>query len=125
MESVMSSEKRKDSRGNVTIDPAGTMFFLRSSNGIYAITRVIDVSLSGAGIQTRYRLAPGEEVTLKFRSRDYRLEIRGTVAWCREDDDRSCKLGIAFDPGNRERNSLFFLAMRKYLDDFDGVYIDA
>lgn len=121
----MGREKRRDSRGNVTIDPAGSMFFLRSRDGIYAITRVVDVSLSGAGIQTRYRLVPGEEVTLKYRSRDYRLAIRGTVAWCREEEDRNCKLGIAFDPQNRERNSLFFLAMRKYLDDFDGIYMDA
>ncbi len=121
----MGREKRRDSRGNVTVDPAGTMFFLRSRDGIYAITRIIDVSLSGAGIKTRYRLAQGEEVTLKYRCRDYRLSIRGTVAWCQEDDSRECKLGIAFDPENRERNSLFFLAMRKYLDDFDGVTMDA
>ncbi len=121
----MGREKRRDSRGSITVDSAGTMFFLRTDDGIYAITRVIDVSLSGAGIQTRYRLKPGEQVTLKYRSRDYRLSIRGSVAWCREGDDRECKLGIAFDPENRDSNSLFFLAMRKYLDEFDGVYLDA
>lgn len=121
----MGRENRRDSRGNVTIDPAGSMFFLRSRDGIYAITKIIDVSLSGAGIKTRYRLVPGEEVTLKYRTRDYRLSIRGKVAWCVEGENRECKLGIAFDPENKERNSLFFLAMRKHLDEFDGVYLDA
>ncbi len=121
----MGRENRKDSRGIVTTNPAGSMFFLRSRDGIYAITQIIDVSLSGAGIQTRYRLVPGEEVTLKYRTQDFRLAIRGKVAWCVEGEDRDCKLGIAFDPENKERNSLFFLAMRKYLDEFDGIYMDA
>ncbi len=121
----MGRDKRRDSRGNVTVDSAGAMFFLRSRDGIYAITRVIDVSLSGAGIQTRYRLAPGETVTLKYRAGDYRLSILGTIAWCTEDDDSNCKLGISFDAQNRESNALFFLAMRKYLDEFDGLTMDA
>jgi hypothetical protein len=121
----MDREKRRDSRGNVTIDPVGTIFFLRSQDGIYAVTRIIDVSLSGAGIQTRYPIAPGEEITLRYRALDYRLAIRGRVAWCVDSEDREYKLGITFDPENREGNSIFLLAMRKYLDEFDGVRMDA
>jgi hypothetical protein len=121
----MGRDKRRDSRGNVTVDSAGAMFFLRSRDGIYAITRVIDVSLSGAGIQTRYRLAPGETRHPEISRRRLPLVHTGHDRLVPEDDDSNCKLGISFDAQNRESNALFFLAMRKYLDEFDGLTMDA
>ena len=34
-------------------------------------------------------------------------------------------LDVGFTRRNHENNSLFFLALRKFLDDFDSAYIDA
>lgn len=121
----MGEEKREFERGALSEEQPNAILFLRSSNGIYAITRIIDISLTGAGIESRFPINPGERVVLKYRGRDCRFAIDGTVAWCKSGKDRKCSLGIAFARENGERNALFFLAMRKYLDDFDGITMDA
>lgn len=113
----MGSEKRQFARGNVTIDRPGIVIFLKSADGLFDITRIIDISLTGVGVETRYRIDNGERVVLKYRAQDLNLAIEGTVAWCRAADAGACALGIAFDPENREKNSVFFLALRQYLDD--------
>jgi Tfp pilus assembly protein PilZ len=120
----MNTEKRGRARGNVQIFDRNVRFFLRCEDGVYAVTRVRNVSLSGVGIETRYRLKPGEGIVLKYRSRETKVSVNGTVTWCCPNGSHSYTLGVAFDPKEREKNSVFFLALRKYLDRFDGVSAD-
>lgn len=117
----MSIEKRSNARGAVTVRSNETRFFLKSQDGVYAITKVHDVSLSGVGIETRYRLKPGERIVLKYRSSDMQISVEGTVAWCSRGNEQVHAIGVAFLPGEKERNSVFFLALRKYLDELGNT----
>jgi len=115
----MSTDKRARARGNIEVRDRTARFFLRCEDGVYAVTRIRNVSLAGVGIETRYRLKPGENISLKYRSRDVKLSVNGSVIWCCPNGSHSYTLGVAFEPNNRERNSVFFLALRKYLDKFE------
>lgn len=116
----MSDEKRNRARGNIEVRDRNVRFFLRCDDGVYAITRVRNISLAGVGIETRYRLRAGQRIALKYRSRDLKLSVNGTVTWCHPNGSHSYTLGVAFDMADREANSVFFLALRKYLDKFEG-----
>jgi hypothetical protein len=115
----MSAEKRNRARGNIEVRDRNVRFFLRCDDGVYAITRVRNISLAGVGIETRYRLKPGQHIALKYRSRDLKLSVSGSVMWCCPNGSHAYTLGVAFDAGNRETNSVFFLALRKYLDKLE------
>ena len=117
----MSVEKRYNARGALSVHSSDTHFFIKSENGVYAITRVQDVSLTGVGIETSYRLKPGEQIVLKYRSSDLQISVEGTVAWCNPCGEQSYTMGIAFRPGDKERNSVFFLALHRYLDELGGA----
>lgn len=121
----MSGEKRFNARGSVTVHPNETRFFLKSENGVYTITQVHDVSLSGVGIETRYPLRIGEVITLKYRSSELQISVEGTVAWCNQSKSQVYSIGVSFLPGEKERNALFFLALRKYLNELGGSSAEA
>lgn len=113
----MSVDKRSNARGAVTAPSADTRFVLKSEDGVYTITRVRNVSLSGVGIETRYRLRRGERVVLKYRCGDLLASVTGTVAWCSGGTDQVFTIGVAFTPDDNDRNSLFLLALGKYLEE--------
>ena len=119
-------EKRRNARSSLNIGDEHNLFFLLAEGNSYEIREIRDVSISGVGLATQRAFEPGEKVALRYDSDDFELKIDGTVAWCNQTHDNgNCHMGIEFDPANRENNSLFFLALRKYLDEFDSAYIDA
>lgn len=113
----MGVEKRVNARGVITVRSKEARFFLRAQDGVYTITRIQDLCLTGVGIETRYRLKPDERVVLKYRCGDLQVSVNGTVTWCEPHPDQVYAIGIAFLPEEKARNSLFFLAMHKYFDE--------
>ena len=118
---MSNQDQRQDARLGVNIEGQHNDFFLQCGDQIFQITNIRDVSVSGVGLETMEACEKGDTVVLKYESDDLNLTIRGTVMWCKPTDMGAHALGIEFDVQNREDNSLFFMAMRKYLDDFDSL----
>lgn len=116
----MSVDKRFNARGRVHTDREAR-FSVKSEDGVYTITRLQDVSLSGAGLETRYALRPGEHIRLKYRSPELSVSVNGTVAWCTAAAGEVYSIGVSFDPEERQSNAVFFLALRRYLDELAGT----
>ena len=121
----MSGEK--DSRPRLRHRSSGTRraSFSNPRTVSHTITQVHDVSLSGVGIETRYPLRIGEVITLKYRSSELQISVEGTVAWCNQSKSQVYSIGVSFLPGEKERNALFFLALRKYLNELGGSSAEA
>ncbi len=119
------AEKRKNARSGLVMEDLENRFSLLCDRRNYAITKVRDVSISGVGLEAPHPFQSGDQVSLVYDSGDLRLSIGGTVMWCQPQSDGVHALGIQFDRANRQDTALFFLAIRKYLDEFDGTYIDA
>lgn len=121
----MSDERRRNTRSGLKIEDQHNLFFLKTQGDVHPITLVRDVSVSGVGLEMNQPFQPGEAVSLKYDADDFELTITGTIIWCqRIEQNGRYNLGIEFDRQNGENNALFFLALRKYLDEFDGAYID-
>jgi hypothetical protein len=120
-------EKRRDVRSSIAIPEQKLRFSLRSDAGTHTIITMRDVSISGVGIETPgdVNLQPGMKITLEYAEQDFALAIDGAIIWCNPSHSDRCMMGVKFDPRNQRDNCLFFLALRKYLDEFDGTYIDA
>ncbi len=118
-------EKRKNARSGLAMENQETQFMLMRGDEPLAISKVRDVSISGVGVEARHEFKEGEAVALAYDSGDFQLSIQGTVMWCKPEGGGEYAMGIEFDTSNRQDNALFFLAIRKYLDEFDGTYIDA
>lgn len=120
-----SSDQRQSSRVGINAEGHHNDFFVESSGQNHKISNIRDVSISGVGLELQQAHNKGDQVNLKYDSDDLQLSINGTVMWCESQADGHCAMGIQFDTDNGENNTLFFLAMRKYLDDFDSLPIDA
>lgn len=119
-------EKRSSSRSGITLQNHHNLFFLEQDNERHAITHIRDVSLSGVGINMNQPINANESVALTYDSDDFTLTINGVAAWCNpRDGGDGYSLGIRFNAADPNDNSLFFLAIRKYLDDFDGGTFDS
>jgi hypothetical protein len=120
-------DKRRSSRSGLTIENHNNFFFLHCGDKVYEIQHIRDVSISGVGLELQEALPAGDQIVLKYNSDDFQLSINGVIKWSERGDssDGRHAVGIEFDTANRQNNSLFFLALRKYLDDFDGAYYDA
>ncbi|MDX9740245.1 MAG: PilZ domain-containing protein [Gammaproteobacteria bacterium] len=115
----MSIDKRFNARGMVRCGKEAR-FSVKSEDGVYTITRLCDVSLSGAGVETRYPLRQGERIRLKYRSDELTVAVNGTVAWCTATPGDIFNIGVSFCPEERQRNAVFFLALRRYLSELGG-----
>ena len=118
---MSNNDQRQDIRVGVSIDSQQNEFFLHCGDQSFEIRKIRDVSISGVGLETVQNCEKGDTVVLKYDSDDLKLNIRGTVMWCKPLDHDGYALGIEFDVQNREDNTLFFMAMRKYLDEFDSL----
>ncbi len=118
-------EKRKNARSGLAMENQANQFTLLRNEESFDISRVRDVSISGIGLESPHPFREGEQVALAYEDGDFRLNINGRIMWCKAENDQRYAMGIEFDHGNRQDNALFFLAIRKYLDEFDGTYIDA
>jgi len=119
-----SSESRQETRVNVNLQGQTNSFFVEFSGQTFPITNIRDVSVSGVGLELEQIIAQGETIELGYNSDDLDLKVKGTIAWC-DASNGPVALGIEFTPDNPQENMLFFMAMRKYLDEFDGITMDA
>ncbi len=119
-------ERREHERKTITSAIKGE-FQITIEGKSYPVLNVKDVSISGIGLTFMQEIATNTEIRLCFNAADLKLAISGRVAWCTEnkssasDSDASdtFQLGIEFDASNKDHNCLLFMALRKYLDDFD------
>jgi hypothetical protein len=120
-------DQRRDVRSGITVTEPQNSFSLRSDAGVHSISAMRDVSISGVGIEIRRdgALRPGTKIMLEYTEQDFALVIDGTVMWCNPTGNDRLMMGVKFEPRNQRDNCLFFLALRKYHDEFDGAYIDA
>lgn len=121
-------EKRRNVRSGITIDGQHVRFRLKSDSKDYVISSMRDVSISGVGIVISgddNDLPPGAKIALEYRDQDFAITVGGAIAWRNPAGSNPGMMGVKFDPRNHRDNCLFFLALRKYLDEFDGTYIDA
>ncbi len=120
----MTGEKRKYPRKLFRPDDHDFSFYLQDKGGSYEISNVQDVSISGVGVGIPRSFNIGQKVSLQYDSEDYHLTIDGTIVWCDGSvNSGSCRLGVEFDADSQEDNTLFLLAVRKYLDTSDNTQL--
>ena len=119
-------ERRRHERKNVKNDIHGE--FQASIDGkSYPVLQIKDVSISGIGLTLPMDAEPDSEIRLTFSADDLKLAINGRIAWIADSDnpapelavEKAYKVGVEFDPANGDHNCLLFMALRKYLDDFE------
>lgn len=111
----MPADERANARTRIIHPGRGATFLLRTAGGDRAVTRIIDASLSGAGLLTRYPLTPGERIRLSHRRADGELSLDALVAWCTAHPAELYTIGVSFDPADRPASAAFFLSLRPYL----------
>lgn len=115
------NERRHPPRNTIAKDIEGE-FYIAVEDESYPVHKVKDVSISGIGVVLPRRVYKDTDVRLIFKADDLRLELEGRIVWCAEESapsSDSCQAGIEFSPANRDNNCLLFMALRKYLDDFE------
>jgi len=116
-------EMRQEARAQVDIEGHNNKFFIEIAGQTVPIANIRDVSVSGVGLQLDQIIAQGETIQLGYNSDDLDLKVNGNVIWC-DAQQKPVSVGVEFTQETPQENMLFFLAMRKYLDEFDGVTLD-
>ncbi len=119
-------ERRQNERKTIAREINGE-FQITIDGKSYPIVNVTDVSISGIGLCFPQEVATDTSIRLNYSAPDFKLAINGRVAWCTENKDPApestnagaYQIGIEFDPTNMDHNCLLFMALRKYLDDFE------
>jgi len=117
------SESREETRVNVNLQGQTNSFYVEFSGQTIPISNIRDVSISGVGLELEQIIAQGETIELGYNSDDLNLKVKGNIAWC-DANNTPVSLGIEFTSDTPQENMLFFMAMRKFLDEFDGVTMD-
>lgn len=118
-------ERRQHERKRIISEIAGE-FQIIIEDKIYPVLNVKDISISGISITFIHRLATHTNIRLNFNAADLKLAINGRVAWCSESKNPTpdsiitdaFQVGIEFNSKNSDHNCLLFMALRKYLDEF-------
>ena len=120
------ADQRQSTRHGIQIGGREHQFTMSVAQQTFPITAIRDVSVSGAGLEMDQPLKQGTAVVLHYTEGDFQLDIDGTIMWCTNTSAQGrFALGIEFNRSNGSNNSFFFLAMRKFLDEFDGVTAEA
>lgn len=114
------NDQRQETRVNVNLQEQHNEFFMEVAGQTIAINNIRDVSVSGVGLELDHIIAQGETIALGYQSDDFNMKIKGTVAWC-DASDGPTSIGVEFSSDSPQDNMLFFMAMRKFLDQFDGT----
>lgn len=124
---TIQNERRHPPRNTVAKDIEGE-FHITVEGKSYPIHKVKDVSISGIGVVLPRRVHKDTNVRLIFKADDLGLELEGRIVWCADNSAPSspdtppldvCQVGIEFSAANGDDNCLLFMALRKYLDDFE------
>lgn len=126
----MNFNHRQQQRSSLKKHSPRARFHVEVYNRQYILDEVHDVSVTGAGIKIPNEIVPGTPVKLVYRDTDYSISVLGKAVWCAPVDGQSTtpdsppescfRTGIQFDA--RDRNcTLFFMALREFIDTFDNV----
>jgi len=121
---MSNEDQRLNDRLGINMAHGDNQFYIEHSGQIHPIENVRDVSISGMGLEISEGFNEGERVMLNYSSDGFSMQIDGTVMWCDSQHSGSA-MGIEFDSANQSDNTLFFMAMRKYLDEFDSLPMQA
>ena len=122
-------EDRKHPRLTLDTMGVGNSFHIEVYDDSFELDCVHDVSVCGTGIQIPRHIEAGALIRLVYKTRDYAISVKGITVWCTpiplgaEDPTPtipSYRTGIQFDPGDHNC-ALFFMALKKYIDPFDGA----
>jgi hypothetical protein len=120
----MAANAREQARENIVVHQRAGTFLLKTPTRQFEFREVDNVSITGTGLSIPARVKVGTPVTMTYIDRDWKVSINGTVIWCQEKATeagprrRRYRVGIRFSPDNRDANTLFFLALREFIDPF-------
>lgn len=115
----MALERRIHERKTLSRNIPGA-FFIDFAGRSHPFTNVCDVSISGMGVALPAEIPSGAEVSLRYESVDFNMNLRGTIAWVRKSNGSAENgMGINFATDDIDRNVMFFMTLREYIDDFD------
>jgi len=100
-------------------------FLLKANQRQFRFDRVHDLSPSGTGIHLPIALPVNTPVTLTYTANDWHVTIPGRVVWMDKrgeqiphaEDPVRFRHGIYFDKADSNDLQLFFLTLKRYLDD--------
>lgn len=126
----MNFNHRQQQRSSLKKHSPHARFHVEVYNRQYILDEVHDVSVTGAGIKIPNKIAPGTPVKLVYRDTDCSISVLGKAVWCSPVNPQAAspepsqtpyfRTGIQFDA--RDRNcTLFFMALREFIDTFDKV----
>lgn len=116
-------DRRRHPRGRFRDDDTGTFFAVRVADRELDIVDVHDVSISGIGLRLIEPLKIGQSVVLRHEAQDFQISVQGTVKWQKPASGEFCDFGVEFSSADMDTNILFFMSLRKYLDNFDDVQL--
>lgn len=114
------NDNRRETRSSVNLQGQTDSFYVEFVDQTIPIINIRDVSITGVGLEIDQIIDKGETVELGYNSDDMELKVKGTVIWC-DTSTTSVMLGVEFSKETLQENILFFMAMRKFLDEFDGI----
>jgi len=122
------SDRRQYKRATVNLAQHQGKFELEVDGSTLPILGSNNISISGMDIKTSEAIKPSANIRLHFKTSDLHLAVNGHVAWCASPEYQrqiqasntdAYAMGIEFDPETLDDNSLLFLALRQYVDNFE------
>lgn len=91
------------------------------------LNNINDISVSGAGLDTKKLLHPGTQVGLRFINEAHEIGIKGAVIWCVANESSSqCNVnyfraGISFNLNEPLHSRQFFRAVLDHASPDEGI----
>lgn len=119
------TEARAHERRPMTTRAVEGQFLLKANQRQYRFDRINDLSASGMGLHLPTPLAVDTHVTLTYNAEDWHVTIPGRVVWAdkrgenlpHSADPRRYRHGIYFDQADSDDLHMFFLTVRRFIDD--------
>jgi len=121
---ILHLERRWNNRKNVENEEVDGRFYLDINSETFELTNVHDLSISGMGLVLPIEMIAQQTVTLRFQSKGFDVSLSGKVMWCEKGKalkgyDMAYRVGVEFDTENHQDLVMYFMAVRKYLDEFN------
>ncbi len=115
-------DRRRHERKAFVEQEGSIEFLVQVGNEFCAIQSVYDVSISGIRMVIERKLAVGATLVLSAKEPGFCITVKGVVRWSAEEaEDQGYSCGVEFYNEEMNNNVLFFMSLRKYLDQFDDA----
>jgi hypothetical protein len=112
-------QERRGSRRTKFIDNPRGLFSLAVGSNQHEVMDVIDVSVTGIGLEMGVYLDPGRMVRVIYRDDDATMYASGTVIRCENTGQDRYRVGVVFDYPHREESNRFYVKVRTFLEPGD------